>query len=127
MRKLAWQVEQTAIAAHRQRKRMKQENANTTSLQLQEIMPVQLPMPEEKMPVQLPLPEEKMPVQLPEEKMPVQLPSHKEKFTSEEKMPVPLLNQSEKKNKKNKKRKMIDAEDDLLSSDLVSPVDKEWV
>ena len=119
MRKLAWQVEQTAIAAHRQLKKMKQEDAKATSLQLQEMMPVQLPLPkekmlEEKMPVQLPMLEEKMPVQLPmlEEKMPVQSPvCEKEKMLKKE---------------KKKKRKMIEAEDDILSSELLSSVDKEW-
>ena len=142
MRKLAWQVEQTAIAAHRQLKKMKQEKTKATSLQLQELMPVQLPMPEEKMlqkkmlkeemPVPLPIPEEKMPVPLPipEEKMPVQLPILEEKMPvplpiPEEKMPVQLpVFQQEKKKKK--KRKIIEADDDILSSDLLSSVDKEW-
>ncbi len=123
MRKLAWQVEQTAIAAHRQLKKMKQGEAKATSLQLQEMMPVQLPLPEEKMlkekmPVQLPMQEEKMPVQLPmqEEKMPVQSPMLP---ICEE---VPSLQKKEKK----KKRKIIQAEDDILSSELLSSVDKEW-
>ena len=150
MRKLAWQVEQTAIAVHRQRKRMQEADARTS---LQEIMSVQLPLPkekmpvqlpEEKMPVQLPLPEEKMPVQLPlpEEKMPVQLPLPEEKMPvqlplplPEEKMPVQLPPLPKEKKllkhdagikKKKKKKKWIEAGDALLSSKLISPVDREW-
>jgi hypothetical protein len=137
MRKLAWQIEQTAIAAHRRQKKLKAQETNTTSLHIQELMPVQ------KMPVQLPveemsvqLPVEKIPVQLPDENMPLTLAkgekkrkaddfveSHEKKKKRKaddfvEKMPVP--------HEKKKKKHIVEAEDDLLSSELVSAVDREW-
>lgn len=125
MRKLAWQIEQTAIAAHRRQKKLKAQEANTTSLHIQELMPVQkmpVQLPVEEMPVQLPV--EKMPVQLPDENMPLTLAKGEKKKKRKaddfvEKMPV-------QSHEKKKKKHIVEAEDDLLSSELVSAVDREW-